>query len=63
VPRSDIWSTNHAINPEYRLNRIFPQSAVTQEDLSFMWRFSSDAPFIWATNNGVYFRSGITEAF
>lgn len=44
-----------------RLNRIYPQSAVTQEDLSFIWRIQSEGAFVLATGCGVYIRSGITE--
>lgn len=55
------WSGSGAPSAESRLNRIFPQSAVTQEDLSFIWRIQSDGPFFIATGNNVYIRSGITE--
>lgn len=58
------WGAN-GITPssESRLNRIFPQSAVTVEDLSFIHRVQSEGAFLVATDSGVYVRSGITEPF
>lgn len=74
TPASQSWTTqvnvvqvwaSHGIQPSSasRLFRIQPQSAITQEDLSFTWRVRTEGAWAVATGNGVKIRSGITEPF
>lgn len=44
-----------------RMTRVYPQSALTQEDLTFTWRVQSEFPFVIETGTLVQVRSGITE--
>lgn len=59
---AQTWGSTETVSGATRLNRIFPQSAVTQENLSFMWRIRTTPAFFVATGSGVYLKSGITES-
>jgi hypothetical protein len=56
------WQSVGLTPSALRLTRVFAQdSALTVEDVSFIYRVQSEGAFLVATGSGIQIRSSITE--